>query len=94
MPDQVHLIIDAISGLAILATSYFGMMIKTALGDIKNNQMEYKLESQKASTDMKAELIEHNNQVKNDLSLHAMEDKGEFKSIRESLTRIEAKVKA
>jgi hypothetical protein len=59
-----HWIFDVISGAAVVAASYVGLLIKNALGAIRLEVKDVKLEQAMA----KAELLAHQNKVKDEVA--------------------------
>jgi hypothetical protein len=62
-----HFIFDIISGVAVVAGSYFGLMIKNALGAIRLEQANAKSELLLQQSHTKAELLAHQNEVKEEM---------------------------
>jgi hypothetical protein len=59
-----HFIFDAVSGVAVVAGSYFGLVIKNLLSTLRSEIKDVRLEQ--AQT--KAELLEHQNAVKDEVA--------------------------
>ena len=62
-----HFIFDLISGVAVVAGSYFGLMIKNVLGAIRLEQAKAKSELLLQQSHTKAELLAHQNEVKEEM---------------------------
>lgn len=80
--DYLHTVLDIVTPIAILAFTVVGLLVKGKVAEVA-------LKNQKASAELKEELIAHNVKVAQDLAVHQAEDRGNFSEIRASLQRIE-----
>jgi hypothetical protein len=80
--DYLHNILDVVTPLAMAAFTIVGLIIKGKMGEVS-------LSNEKAASQLRADLLEHNTQVAKELAVHQAEDRGNFDRIQESLRRIE-----
>jgi hypothetical protein len=64
-----HWVFDIVSGVAVIASSYVGLLIKNVLATIRSEVKDIRLEQATA----KAQLLEHQNLVKDELADHQAE---------------------
>jgi hypothetical protein len=66
--DGLHAFYDIVSLLGIVAAAWVGLLIKNALGDMKNAQAEVKADLIAKQTEIRNQLIAKQGEIKDDLT--------------------------
>lgn len=90
--EGVHQVFEIISGLAIVAASWIGLLINAKVSEIREAQLQKELRDVAATAAMRADLTAHNEKIATDLRVHEERDRGEFIALKETLARIEKRL--
>ena len=80
--EQLHQFLDVITPIALGAVFVAGLMIRATMAESATKHVQ-------AAAEVKAELVQHNSELKEDLAVHMAEDRLQFNGINQKLDRIE-----
>ena len=96
---NIHIIIDVVTPIFILASVYVGLMIRVSLGEIRLTQEASKAELLAHQNEVKDDLTRHNAELKADgaelrqeIAVHVARDEEKFDAISRTLTRMDGKL--
>lgn len=80
--DPVRALLDIVTPLALGAVAVVGLMIRASMAQSATKHVE-------AAAAVKAELLAHSTELKEDLAVHTAEDRLQFKQINEKLDTLQ-----
>jgi hypothetical protein len=91
--DFIHFVFDVVSAGAIVAASYFGMMIREKLGTIRESQLELRATLIAHQTQVKEDLTAANAKIASDLAVHTARDEEQIEAVNGKLDDIASQSK-
>jgi hypothetical protein len=99
--DDLRLVLEVFSAAGLIAVSWITLTVKNAVQEVKNTQVENKFDLMQGQNKVVAELVQSQNNAKDELSghnaamrtelaVHTAIDDQRFKDLNNAVVRIEA----